>query len=543
MPSVNIYKIVQEKKDELFLHLDEAYDCLSERTQEYRLADAEPKTYTVKLYFSERDYPNNLKWNWALAMFGQERRQVSGAPKGVITVSTDISCYALTFGHSFFQIDKFSDKNWAFSYARTMRFKNIKTTALTNPHSQRNKTVNTYLRYEELEFDSGEALAKLKAKITLENGLALFTENMEFGNSIKLSVKNPVSIQKIIQVIEHIEDGVLNDAVQVKIPYFRKIKDDVLVVELKEQLLGDITANIHALDFSEYQIYATQIIFNENYDYRYEFGDYSKDADVLSIDSLSEFVAEYEIPQTEILNISVAVCEDDVEKYRTEIETLAFYTNDDKKALLMDGEWYLYNEDFLEYLFDSIRDIPIQHEPTFNYSAQAHIQFINEKYDELKDTEGYRELSEQAAIRKIKSKYYQENYFNLALERQNGFVNFDRSLEQIGKHKLEVMDLYKDNTMFTVKFGNSSGKLCYAVDQSLEAIKAYKKRLIDLPGVDIKEVCIWLVLERDELSIIDGIPNINELDMLILKNKLDLWKKEVRLLGYTPTIRINYAKA
>ena len=105
------------------------------------------------------------------------------------------------------------------------------------------------------------------------------------------------------------------------------------------------------------------------------------------------------------------------------------------------------------------------------------------------------------------------------------------------------MDLHKDNTIFTVKFGNSSGKLCYAVDQSLEAIKAYKKRLIDLPGITVREVCIWMVLEREELPLIDGTPNLNALDMLILKNKLDLWKKEVRLLGFIPTIRINYVKA
>ena len=240
MPSINIYRIAEGKADDLFAHLVETYDCLSERTEIYAVSDADQKTYTVKLYFSERTQPSNLKWNWALTMFEQNRKQTWGAPKGVITIHYDTHCYALTFGHSFFQIDKFSDKNWAFAYAKTLRFKNIKTTALTNPHSQRNKTVNTYLRYEELEFDSGEALAKLKAKISLANGFNLFTENIEFGNSIKLSVKRPISIQKIIQVIEYIEYGIENNEIQTKIPFFRKIKDDAFVEELKNQLTVDI---------------------------------------------------------------------------------------------------------------------------------------------------------------------------------------------------------------------------------------------------------------------------------------------------------------
>ena len=542
MPSINIYKIAEEKVDELFAQLNQAYQCLSESIEQYRINDEISKEYTIRLYFSERGHPNDLKWNWALEMFGQEEKQIFGTPKGVITIVNDPNCYALTFGHSFFLVDKYSDKNWAFSYAKTMNFKNIKTTALTNPHSQRNKTVNTYLRYEELEFDSGEALAKLKAKIFLDDGFTLFTENVEFGSSIKLSAKNPVSVGKLVQIIEHIEFGILNNAVRVKIPYFRKIKDETFVAELKGRLFEDIENNICALDFSEYQIFATQIVFSENYDYRYKYRDNYKDVDILSIDSLSEFIKEFEIPHSEITSILVSVCEDGNQKYSTQIESLIFYTNDEKKALLMDGDWYLYNGDFLEYLFDSISEIPVLYEPIYDYSKQAHNRFIDEQYDILKATEEYQGLSAQKAKEKIKYKYYKENYFNISLEEHYGFTNFDRNLEQIGGHKLEVMDLYKNSTMFTVKFGNSSGKLCYAVDQSIEAIKAYKKRLINLPDIVIKEVCIWLVLERDELPLIEGVPNINSLDMLILKNKLDLWKKEARLLGFFPIIRVNYAK-
>ena len=35
------------------------------------------------------------------------------------------------------------------------------------------------------------------------------------------------------------------------------------------------------------------------------------------------------------------------------------------------------------------------------------------------------------------------------------------------------MDLYKDHTMYSVKIGNSSGKLTYVIDQSLTSLKLY----------------------------------------------------------------------
>ena len=47
-------------------------------------------------------------------------------------------------------------------------------------------------------------------------------------------------------------------------------------------------------------------------------------------------------------------------------------------------------------------------------------------------------------------------------------------------------------------------------------------------------------LEQFHIENEDGKPDINRLDMLMLKNRLDQWKKEVRLQGYTPIVYVNY---
>ena len=106
--------------------------------------------------------------------------------------------------------------------------------------------------------------------------------------------------------------------------------------------------------------------------------------------------------------------------------------------------------------------------------------------------------------------------------------------------KIELMDLYKDKTMFAVKIGKSSAKLSYVVDQSISALKMYKhNQLKDMP--EINKVAIWIILKRKiHLPERNGQPDLSILKMITLKNRLDEWKKEVRILGYSPIIYLNY---
>lgn len=126
------------------------------------------------------------------------------------------------------------------------------------------------------------------------------------------------------------------------------------------------------------------------------------------------------------------------------------------------------------------------------------------------------------------------------MEVKDNFENYDRKGSRVGIFNVEAMDLYKDGMMCAVKIGNASLKLCNAVDQSLTALKLYKKN--QLPGMPkVETVVLWFILERREhLEDADGKPDINKLEMLMLKNRLDQWKKEVRVQGFQPLIYINY---
>ncbi|WLD93355.1 DUF6119 family protein [Alkalihalobacillus sp. AL-G] len=545
MASINIYRISENNKENLLDHLGGQYNECGERVIVKSDLDAETGevveiNYSMTLYYSTNPEDKEISWNWVLTEFELDTVTRNVSPKSIILVKLNEEYYTVTFGHSYFKVDQYSDKEWAFDFARRLNFSNIRTTAITNPNSQRNKTVNTYLDYENLDFNSGEALTKLKAKIDLEEGFELFQDTIEIGNSVRFHSKEP-SLNTIVDMIRHIEDVRINSHIEVKIPYFKLVKDEEQIEELYELMKNDIEEDVMFLDFSEYQIYATEIVFQENqeFEYKYTYNRKNKECSSISIETLQDFLDENGFSQRDdLLNIKVRVYRNGNRIFHKEIRNLIFYTNEAAKALLSNGDWYIYNEDYLQYLKDSIAEIPVEFDDEYNYNNLNHQQFLEEAFQNEKENEEFEGLSEAEIHKKIKNKYYKERYFNESLIEKD-FSNFDRDLVALNKHKLEVADLYKDTSIYSVKFGNSSGKLCYAIDQSIEAIKAYHRRDIEFEN-KIENVYIWFVLERNPLPLNNGVPDINELEMLILKNKLDQWKKEVRLLGYQPKIRVNY---
>ena len=157
-----------------------------------------------------------------------------------------------------------------------------------------------------------------------------------------------------------------------------------------------------------------------------------------------------------------------------------------------------------------------------------------------KNSPEYIGLSSEEVKEQIKKRYYAENAFNHYIADNYDFEIYDRELEQIRGEKIELMDLYKDKTMYAVKIGESSAKLSYVVEQSVSSLKMYKhKQLENMPEID--KVAVWIILKRKKhLENKNGKPNLASLKMITLKNRLDEWKKEVRILGYSPLIYLNY---
>lgn len=164
---------------------------------------------------------------------------------------------------------------------------------------------------------------------------------------------------------------------------------------------------------------------------------------------------------------------------------------------------------------------------------------INEKIES--------ENLDQEEIINIKKRMYREYAFNIQRKKE-GYELYDRNLKTIVVgSKIEMMDLYdeKNKTMIAVKIGKGSAELSYVVDQSLMSLKEYKNRYSEKNEDKYPEAkcfALWILLNRKtKLKVYDNDRvKLSELNIIILKNKLNEWQKELKNYGMQAKVFVNY---
>lgn len=541
MGSINLYKIDDEKVQAFERELRSK---LSKRSvREIKLSKKKGLVCNFEFYLDDYSQEKNVSWNWVLEEFNEPDLLMVSAPRSVVVIRTNKNAtYAVTFGHAYFLADKYCDGDFGFNFARKLSYTNIKTTVLTTPNSQQNKRVTTYIDYNELEFDSGESFAKLKAEVKLSDKFNLYKPNIELGKSIHFVLKFN-SLKQVAEIIHHVEDILENEEDKCKIPVFLKIRDKELITRLERSLENNLNLSPSKIAISELDIIGTKETFNNNdmeYELRYNYQ--TKRINSLSFSLIKEFCNENEWNfDKNILDFRVNYIIDNKVVVTKKVKDFIEYTDDSEQCIFSGGCWYKYNSDYIEYLNNSLDEIEVQYDSRCNFSKQVHLEFINNKFNEIFGSKQLTQEQIKDEKKKLYKKYYRENTFNCLREEQDGYDNYDRRLISVDGNKVELMDLYKDGVMCAVKFGNGSAELCYLVEQSLNTLKLYKQgKLPNLPVFNT--VALWIILERENhIEDEHGRPDLKKIRMLLLKNRLAEWKKEVRLIGRTPMIYVNYS--
>lgn len=534
MGQVNIYKINPQKHRDFLARLKRDF----EKPQVKKISKSSI-TYELAFYYKAPDIPNVISWKWIFDAYEIDAPRSSGAPKGVLVITSNNSqtTYAVTFGTAFFCVDKFCDRDFGFDYACRVPYSNIRLTALTNPCSVRNKTINSYQNYDKLDFDSGESFAKIKGKIDPHTKEDIIKDTIEVGTALKFQLKED-SLDNTIKLILHIE-RILSGKKQTSIPRFNLVKDKVRISRLQDNLISAIKKQLSLVIVSEFRIIGSREVFNRYDSYQLSYKHCNDMVPELNLQSITAFCEKYNVvTSSEWLNIKVGFMEDGERKDQTTLLSILDFMDEDERCLLIQGEWYEFNDDYLEYLKNSLSEIPVLYDPCFDLSHSQLEKFQAQKANEEKDDVRYKGQDFDAIKKSMKTKYYAERAFN-EMRKADGFDLGDRQLLPVGEYHIEVWDLYKDNAIFSVKRGKSSADFSYVVAQSLMAVKAYKSGSI--PSRNVKKIVIWLIFERSQTLPLKGTKlDWDSLNMLILKNRLDQWKKEVRLAGFEPEIWINY---
>ena len=101
MSTINLYKIDNSKSHEF-------YKTLRDKIELDKSTAAETHIFSCMLYLSVPDEEKSISWNWVLRAFNKESITAIPSPKAVLVIEHNYeTIYAITFGHSFFLVDKY----------------------------------------------------------------------------------------------------------------------------------------------------------------------------------------------------------------------------------------------------------------------------------------------------------------------------------------------------------------------------------------------------------------------------------------------------
>lgn len=262
MSNINLYKIDNKKKEEFLKNLNYKFD--NENNAEVISKQSDLK-YRISVYIDGKDKKKkDPDWIWIL----KNPKEVLDQPASlkaivVIEPETRENLYVCTYGAAYFSVDKYCDTEFAFNFARRIKFEQVKTTTLTSPNSRKNKTVNVYLNYSEIAFDSGEAYAKIKAKTLIDYYGEKAEGTIEIGHSIKTKMLENNFIE-MVKFIEYVEYTIKHNREIQKIPVFAKVTNKDVINELDQRLLHEINDNLDCINVSELDIIGVTEVFNDN---------------------------------------------------------------------------------------------------------------------------------------------------------------------------------------------------------------------------------------------------------------------------------------
>lgn len=517
----NVYKIKNENIQDLRNELsDKELSVIGEQ---------EIDGYKLELFFGKKDNEGSIWWieqyKNLFANLDSEQYMRSNL-YGVMLISNEQYTYAISYGNSYFYIQKYCDYNFGLDLAERM----VDPTGVNSKVSKffninKSKEIVVYNNNLNIEFDNGEATFYVQAKpLDVEK----FGNSVKFGYSASFQLDLDTSL--LIDFIKNIE-FYLNKEAQFKIPRVKVLSektDKLLIDDLNMNLYSSLKNGSNGIRLEYLGIVGTSIITEDNVDYQIYIGNLRKEKiDILNVEAVKKYIIQNSISSDNFSRIRVKFQSESFNTFSRKIIEIIDYTieKDEKYYCIVNGKWAEFNESYIEYL-------------------KGNLDRISEEIEYNKDYD--LSLGEIDRIRKqcTEKLNYNEYLYNKYYMNQYGFQCYDRDFIKFGDVNVELGDLYKDNTLYHVKIGEN-GKLIYAIDQSILSLKALKdpnkKEEINCKLNNNTINNIGLILIFDSKSIIknDKI-NLNNINSIIFKMKIMDWYNSVKDNSFTPKLLVNF---
>ncbi|HDX8340142.1 TPA: TIGR04141 family sporadically distributed protein [Aeromonas dhakensis] len=522
----NIYKVRSNKLDPL-LEKVRTVGLVEQKT-------VNSIQYRMTFYFSEEIVGNDIWWWSTYRDFFCDHvtKPQNKFFFGLLLctrIDNENEVFAVSLGKSHFYLSKFIELDFGINLA--IRMADEDTILLKKSRyfsGAKRQEISSYENFTKDSYDPGESVEHLKLKAS--NKEMWGDKNIIFADSIQMDIdKSPTQLEEIFN---YINDSLADEAV-INLPKLEAVSEEEIITNLDSILFTSITEGIAHVAVEEFRVYGINICFNfHEYNYQLSFKSKRKTicrkdiGNTLEVSYLRDFIKENQNIDN-VNNLKVQFKREDSGVFSKSIkEVIDFYVEyEGYNYFLKHGEWYKFNQTFMDYLKKSLESISITQMIPLDESE--YIAWRDEKEQRI----GQGELVDDKIT-------YREYFFNKKLSQEHGYELMDRQLTEIErindkkkKYKLEIADLYKDNEIISVKISKDSHELIYNIEQSKDSIELIMQRAIPFDN-ELKYAALWFVFEND----VEKITDIHSIQFLLA---IEAWQQRIKYHKLLPRIYIS----
>ncbi|ONH54638.1 hypothetical protein CcI49_30225 [Frankia sp. CcI49] len=454
-------------------------------------------------YFSTEQEPASIPWVETYAEYFGDSLPTNLIYFAAYLFEKDGRCYVLSYGKSHFYIRQFCDHDFGIEVVKRIGdHNNTRQTSVRRLTGRRKRQIRSQARGTALDLESGEAVDYLQTDISPEYRNR-FGPSAKFGSSILLNA--PITKDEIGDLFDNL-DYALKGVPRFSLPRTAIVNEEEEISRYDSRLLSAIAGASQAAEFADegHDVVGVDFVFRRNERYALSCRGYDKlelDDDDLNIDALRSYVRNQRIPANRILSIRVRVDNEGQKSYSRKLKDSLDFVVEGENVMLREGKWVRFNEDYLDQLHTSIDGIAVE-------EVEADLEYITEIEGSFNDKVG-----------------------------ELGYVSADKNFGIVSTRAstpVEAWDLYRDGTVYAVKFGTTQ-KINYVCDQASLVLEIIRNNAnIHELDQELRAYCLWLGFARKT-----SIARISEVNSLILKHKIDDWARRCRELGIEPRLKFS----
>lgn len=414
------------------------------------------------------------------------------------------SCYVLSYGKTHFYLRAYCDFDFGIELAKRVSDEyQIKQTSARRFQGRQTKGIRSFADRTRLDVQSGESFDYLQAGI-IESERETFGKTGRFGTSAMLTPDiGRADLGWFLNTIE----AKLKQEPAFVLPRTVMVTDPLEIERYDGLLVAELLAPVGTTDFTHntYDLYGVDFVFPNSGSFKlYRRGYPDLAVEDLTMKDLKQYIASNKIPKADILDIKVRHQPDDRAAFSEPIKKAVDFIADGERVVLTAGRWMRFNQDYLDFLDDYVRHIPVEEvEPQFLDIATAQTEGELNTSAEISDA-GYSVADKDFSIFQTRS-----------------------------GTPVEAWDLRRGDTVYAVKFGTPQ-KLNYVVDQAMNVLELIGNEATVRQVPKFKRYCLWVGYRAKERP-----GNLADSGSIIFKQKLEAWARRCRELNIEPAVKIS----